>query len=294
MNNSKIVAPAQIDCGNSSHEVNVTINNAADATAVANSCPVVWGNVYLQPGSSGDINLDGIINITGNLRPTEDYGQYVGTNITSFSSSTLLHLGGDLSVYNANQLLTFAFPNLQHVFYAVFISSADILTTIDISSVPTAGNWFRINDVPTLATFKYLATIDGQSDAGIGFTRTGLTRLDGFTSSPGAFYATGSPFLAEINAQISGTTCSVTSNATWDQTGAVVFTENSGAVNVSLPNLVSTAGLLWIDNCSALAIPSLNSVNGSFTMNNASFTSLEAPNLGSINGDLNITGSFTG
>ena len=133
-----------------------------------------------------------------------------------------------------------------------------------------------------------------QGDGSVGLTETALTHVNGFTSTPYAFYVANSPFVEGIAVEISETRCLLTSDSSWEWTGSVIFAQNSAAVNISLPNLASTGGQLVLGNCSALSIPALNRVNGTFNMINATFKHLEAPNLGLINGSLNITGSFSG
>jgi hypothetical protein len=124
--------------------------------------------------------------------------------------------------------------------------------------------------------------------------QTGLKNLNGFTSNPGGVYFTQNDFLVQVTIEISGTTSIGPNTLSFDGTGVVLLSSNSGSVNVSLPNLSNIDGYMQLEKCSALSVPALYRINGSFTTQNATFNSLQAPNLGIINGTLNITGSFTG
>ena len=249
----------------------------------------------IAENSSGDINLDGLINITGSLGCDETYPEFTGTQITSIHSKSLTSIGDQLTLYVAPLIKNISFPNLQSVGGVIYIGEAPLLTSIDLSSVQTLGTWLRIFLAWKLTELKFPMNANGEhTQAGIGITATALKDLNNFISTPGGVYFTDNYFMEELTIDVSGTTFFGPNNQPLDGIGAIVVANNSAAVNVSLPNLSSTDGYIQVDNCSALSIPALYKINGSFTMQNASFRSLEAPNLGVVNGALNITGSFSG
>jgi hypothetical protein len=250
----------------------------------------------LAANSTGDINLDGLVSVTGNLRASDIYPNFTGTQITSFHSKSLISIGGGIALYVAPLLEYISLPGLQSVNQQIVIGDAPVLTLIDLSSAQTIGSMLRIFLAWNLIDLRFPVNANGgRAVGGIGITETALKDVSGFTSTPGDVYFYSNSILEEITVDISETTfLAPPPNDALDGTGVIVATNNSAAINVSLPNLIATRGYIMLDDCSALSIPALNSINGSFAMRNASFKSLEAPNLGLINGTLNITGSFTG
>lgn len=279
------------DCGSPSASITQIINNTAEARALANECPVFWGDIVIGPDSSGDIILDGLTNLTGSITPPVAYPNFTGTQITTIRSQSLLQIGS-ISIYAAPILQSVSFPKVQNVVTQIFIGESPKLTEIDLSSIQDCGAWLRIFDTPSLTLLKIPPGATG-SPSGIGITNTSLTSIDSFTSSPGGVYFGQNP-LSQLSLQITETVMTRSNNLSLDGIGTLTVWDNPSAINVSLPYLTSTGGDISLPNCSELSIPALNVVNGSFLMTNASFQSLLAPNLGFINGTLNITGSFTG
>jgi hypothetical protein len=281
------------DCGSPSTSITQIINNTAEARALANECPVFWGDIVIGPGSSGDIILDGLTNLTGSITPLVGYPNFTGTQITTVRSQSLLQIGGYISIYTAPILQSVSFPKVQNIVGQIYIGDSPKLTEIDLSSLQDCGSWLRIFDTPLLTLLKIPPSATG-SPGGIGITNTSLTFIDGFTSSPGGVYFGTNPSLSQLNLQMTETIMTRSNNLSLDGIGTLTVFDNPSAINISLPHLTSTGGDISLPNCSELSIPALNVVNGSFLMTNASFQSLLAPNLGLINGTLNITGSFTG
>jgi hypothetical protein len=115
--------------------------------------------------------------------------------------------------------------------------------------------------------------------------------MNGFTENPGGFSFYGNPYLKEVNLQIKETTQTIFL-PNFD--AFISIQNNSDSVKMNFPLLTAVASWIALDSPSELSITALSTVNGSFTMTNASFQSLSAPKLEFINGTLNITGSFTG
>jgi hypothetical protein len=86
----------------------MTVANSGDAIALA-SCTTFSGSIALATDISGDIALDGVVEITGNV--------YVGnaSELTSFSGDYLLTIGGNLTLDDVQTLHTFNFTELTSV-----------------------------------------------------------------------------------------------------------------------------------------------------------------------------------
>lgn len=283
------------DCGNSSTTAAATtINNAADATALAKACPTFFGNIVLAQNSTGDINFDGLVSVNGQIYPSAEASDFT-TQITGFHSSSLTSLSGDLGLFSSAVIEEISFSALRSMDGRIIIGELPLLKSIDLSSIESIGQWFRIFHVENLTDLKLPANIDtGRTTGGVGISETALRSVSGFTSTPGGIYLQSNYLLEDAVLDVSETTTLGPNNASLDGVGVVFVSGSAASVNVSLPQLSAIAGGLQVDNCSALSIPALYVVNGDFSMSNASFTTLEAPNLGRINGTLNITGSFTG
>ena len=260
--------------------------------ALSQECATFYGDIIIGPGSSGEFHLDGLTNLTGSIRPAVGYPGFYGTQMASLRSNSLLSIGGDIQVYNAPLIESIRFPNLQTLGERLYVGNCTVLNVIDLPSLQTLNLWLRLFLVESLTTFTYPQNIPAPSQ-GIGITNTALKSISGFSSTPGGVYFQNNP-LQELSLDITEAVFLAPNNLSSDGIGLVQVDENPNPINVSLPNLVSTGGGMSISNCSALSIPALNSINGSFVLENATFESVAAPNLGFINGTLNITGSFTG
>jgi hypothetical protein len=113
-------------------------------------CPTLWGDLVIQSNASGDINLDGIANITGSLIID------TGAIITSLHSRTLQQAGG-LYVTSAPVLQNIRFPNLESITSDEQISVGDApgLNLIDLSSLQTPGEFLQVYSTPNLTSFEY-------------------------------------------------------------------------------------------------------------------------------------------
>jgi hypothetical protein len=248
-----------------------------------------------MPDASGDIDLDGIINITGGLSTAGPDGNFPGTGITSLHSRTLRQTGG-LYISSAPLLQNISFPNLESITSdeQIYIGNASELSLIDLSSIQTGGEFIQIFLTPNLTDFKYPMNVSlAATTWGVSIVETGLTSINGFTDNPGGISFYGNPNLREVSLQINETTEAYFLPQPF-RAGFIRIQNSSDAVRINFPLLTAVASWIALDNPSELSIPALSIVNGSFTMTNASFKSLSAPSLGFINGSLNITGSFSG
>src|SRR2546421_6725362 len=123
------------DCGSSSTTITQIINNTAEARALANECPVFWGDIVIGPDSSGDIILDGLTNLTGSITPPAPIPNFTGTQITTIRSQSLLQIGGSIKIYTAPMLQSVSFPKVQNVVGQIYIGDSPKLTEIDMSSI---------------------------------------------------------------------------------------------------------------------------------------------------------------
>ena len=283
------------DCGNSTNAFIHHIYDAADASVLASSCPTIWGDLVIMPDASGDIDLDGVTNITGNLQTVNLAGNFPTTGITSIHSRTLRQMGG-LDIYSVPLLQNISFPNLESIAGdgQIYIGNALELSLIDLSSIQTGGEFIQIFSTPSLTNYKYPMNVSlAPTTWGIVIAGTGLTSINGFTDNPGGISFYDNPNLKEVSLQINETTEAYFLPQPF-RAGSIAIRNSSDAVRINFPFLAAVASWIALDNPSELSIPALSIVNGSFTVTNASFKSLSAPNLEFINGSLNITGSFSG
>jgi hypothetical protein len=108
----------------------------------------------IGPGSSGDIILDGLTNLTGSITPLVGYPNFTGTQITTIRSQSLLQIGGYINIYTAPMLQSVSFPKVQNIVEQIYIGDSPKLTEIDLSSLQDCGSWLRIFDTPLLTLLK--------------------------------------------------------------------------------------------------------------------------------------------
>src|SRR5579871_4797964 len=137
------------DCGNSTNAFSHHIYGAADASILASSCPTIWGDLVIMPNASGDIDLNGVTNITGNLKTADLVGNAPSTGITSIHSRTLRQTGG-LDIYSVPLLQNISFPNLESIAGGgqIYIGNALELSLIDLSSIQTGAEFIQIFSTP--------------------------------------------------------------------------------------------------------------------------------------------------
>ena len=266
--------------------------SSADATALATQCQELWGNVELAPNISGTITLDGIKSIAASLESTTENG---GFQLTGIDSLSLLQIGVGLNLTAMSMLQSVSFPNLQSIGAILALAFLPSLKTINFSSLRSTGGQLLIQDVPELEVMAISPDLASPTNLGLSFINTGLASINGFISSGGSVNIINNTRLSQVDLQITNTNVTLLSNdEVYVGTGYVKIIDNAPSVNISLPNLMTTAGSIAFGNCSELSIPALSIVGGDFVIINASFSSLTAPNLSLINGTLNVTGSFTG
>ena len=283
--------------------MNQILNNASDAIKLARQCPVVWGNVQIGPNITGILSLDGITNITGDLRNWDVNHTTTNHHATGIESRSLLQVDGLLDIQDQPEVQSIIFPNLLRVGKDVFMGRLPSCTKIDLSSLQSAGDSVWISRTPIVDILAIPAGLvppsavspnGTKSFYGVNIGYTDASSITGFTSSVGTVDIEDNPFLGKVEIEISDTHVDISHNGTgFLNTGYVSIYSNAPSVNISLPNLATTASSMTLGNCSELFIPALSIIGGSLQITNASFSSFSAPNLSSIDGNLNITGNFT-
>jgi hypothetical protein len=257
-----------VDCSESNY-----INSSADATAIAQECPILQQYLFIEPSAAGAISLDGLEQIGVSL-------MFKDANlITSVSSNSLRSTGYWFQFVNLSSLVTLSFPKLETIGQALDIEDTPALETLQLANGVSIG-----------------ANYDGWNQL-VNVTNTGLAEIKGWMNATSTYniWIAHNRNLRTVNLLVDQILLypAGTNGAGTDTGGSLFIMNNGQSVNVSLPNLFTIGNTLTIGDCSELSIPSLSRISGSMEMINARFSSLSAPSLARIQGDLNITGAFS-
>lgn len=271
----------------------LSISNSSRTAEIA-GCEIFDGDISLGSGLNGTVSLDGIVNITGDLR---------------FS------YGSDVSILRA--------PNLVTIGDTFSISYNDLLTTLDFPSLRNIGTVY-INNAPNLTEF---VSTDGVSNIstieviGTGFTNLGwlqsvnLSRLE-VTRNP-RLNNISLPLVNVWNSiriaqngpalRLSLPTLEAVNNVTISHVSEIELpslewvTYSLGFIMnyfeaLSIEKLYNVDDLMLWNNTalSLLELPGLVNATGDIVTNgNAALETLSLPNLARVEGDLGLNGSFT-
>src|SRR5690349_1350436 len=86
-----------------------TIQNSGDATALASACSTFSGSIAIATGTTDDIALDGLQQLSGNLVGTDN------SNIKRISASDLETLDGEMQLDGLTRLFNVDFPKLKTI-----------------------------------------------------------------------------------------------------------------------------------------------------------------------------------
>jgi hypothetical protein len=257
-----------VDCSVSNY-----INSSADATAIAQECPILQQYLFIEPSAAGAISLDGLEQIGVSL-------MFKDANlITSVSSNSLRSTGYWFQFLNLSSLVTLSFPKLEIIGQALDIEDTPALETLQLANGVSIGanydSWNQLVNVINTGLAEIKGWMNATSTYNISIAHNRNLRTVNLLVDQILLYPAG------------------TNGAGTDPGGSLFIMNNGQSVNVSLPNLFTIGNTLTIGNCSELFIPSLSGISGSMEMINARFSSLSAPSLARIQGDLNITGAFS-
>lgn len=244
-----------------------TIENQAEATAIASACKTFTGSIEISPKVFGGISFDGIKQITGDLTAIG------AVNMTTLQANDLASLGGKLKFTSLTILSTLAFPKL---------------TKVD------AIEWTTLNNLQQL-TFTA-----GLSQANTVFiTDTALTSLDGINlAQVGNFEITNNAFLRTISTQVGNITQALTINNNGPNLKLsfpnLIWAYNMTVRNVSsfsIPSLASinTTFGVYGSYMDSIIAPNLTKVGGDVAfVADSSLTNISMPLLQTIGGGLLI------
>ncbi|KAH8198038.1 hypothetical protein TruAng_007813 [Truncatella angustata] len=176
----EIVAAAS-DCGDGSATTTITIANSGDASSLASACATIEASVSIGAGAGGDIELDGVQVIRGELQVESCSALGCDEETTTrISSSTLELVDGDVNIANLSGLQNLSFPALGEVKGQFSVHDLDSLDTLNLSALSSVGN-LTISNVRQLYYLKLgIAQANKVSVTG---NKQLVLQLDGTTTS---------------------------------------------------------------------------------------------------------------
>jgi hypothetical protein len=273
-----------------------TIQNSGDATALASGCSTFSGSIAIATGTTDDIALDGLQQLSGNLVGTDN------SNIKRISASDLETLDGELQLDGLTRLYNVDFPKLK---------------TVD------SIKW---NALPNLQGIGFTATVEKAKKVDI--QNTGLRNLKGINiQQVETFYIANNGYINEISMQLSNVTKALTfaennenlkvdlpnlvwaANLTFRFCGSVSLPSlqgcngslglyNNGFQSFSAPNLTTVGQALAIaknENLSNITFPQLTKINDNLQIaNNSALIEVTGfPELKSIGGAFDVSGNMS-
>jgi hypothetical protein len=110
-----------------------TITSQIDADALNNACPTVTGDVTLATNATGNISLDGIRVINGNLASESCTDNCF--SLTSLSSSTLVSVSQNMSLISLSGLTSVSLPGLQVIGAQFYLDALPNLQNLSIHAL---------------------------------------------------------------------------------------------------------------------------------------------------------------
>jgi hypothetical protein len=270
------------------------VASGSDASTLARQCHTIWGNLEITSSTSGDVTLNGVKNITGNLGPANDYDIATNTQLTNLESQSLEQIGLWLDIPPASHLQTIRLPHLQSIGTGINLVSLPSLKAIDLSGLQSVGQQFLLVNASRLESLAIPRNVASDDSLAISITGTNLESLNSFAVKVQNLDLSYNPRLSQVTVYLSETQGAWFPNGTALVDGHISLYNNAHSVSVSFPDLVSTVGYIELWACSHIFVPSLSVVGGGLYLRDATFASFAAPNLKTVNGTVNITGAFSG
>jgi hypothetical protein len=272
----------------------ITIQNSGDATALA-SCSTIDGSIEIAEGTTGNIALDGISKISGDLIANNV------TGITGLSGTDLQEIEGEFNLRSLTVLTSLNFPRLttvdgiswitlpalQGLSFTTGVQELNMLEISDTNLNSLDGINLEVADTITVTNNRYLQSINMQLGNVTNGIIIGANSRDLVIEFPNLIWAQNmtisncsefsAPSLESINGSVAFyySTFKTLSAANLTEVGQdLTFVANNELTNISMPMLTSV-GSLAIANNSAL-----EEVNG-------------FPELATIAGALDFDGAFT-
>jgi len=244
-----------------------TIQNSGDATALASACSTFSGSIAIATGTTDDIALDGLRQLSGNLVGTEN------SNIKRISAADLESLDGEMQFDGLTRLYNIDFPKLK-----------------SIDSI----KW---NALPNLQGIGFTAEVEKAKKVDI--QNTGLRNLKGINiERVETLFIANNGYITEISMQLANVTKGLTfaennetlkvelPNLTWAANLTFRF-----CASVSLPSLQGCNGSLGLYNngFESFSAPNLTAVGQALALaKNEKLSNMTFPQLTKITDNLQI------
>lgn len=236
---------------------------------MAGSCSTFKGDLTIDSGIAGSLNLDGFKKIDGTVK------LFNATNLHSISSSTLEEITGSLS-----------------------LSSLTQLTELKFDQLTTVTDKLQLEAVPALSQLGFTKGVS--KVGGIYITNTGLSSLSGIKlDTVGDFEATNNRKLNKVDVNDVNNITGLLDFSANSLDLKVTFPNLKTARNmtfrnvssISIPSLKKTDGLLGIYATYAknFSAPNLTETGGDLVFDgNSKLTSISLPKLQTVKGGFQI------
>lgn len=274
----------------------ITIASSADASQIADCAPYN-GDVIISSDASGQISLDGVGSISGDLRCTN------ASQLTAISADQLSEIGGifDLeelqimsslqmsALVGVNQIKWIALPALQSLNFAQGVAKANQVYISNTGLTDLAGIELEQVASMDINNNQYLKTINVNG-------LTNVTQSLSFSANGMNLEIEFPNLLNAANLTFRNVT-SISMPSLEIVPGSMGFYSN-GFESFAAPNLTSTGNTIAIVDSPSLtdiSFPMLETVGGGIIIaNNTKLTSLvgDFNSLETIDGDINFYGTF--
>ncbi|KJX96450.1 gpi-anchored cell wall organization protein ecm33 [Zymoseptoria brevis] len=305
-----VAAGAAAQCGNGG---TATIQNSGDASALA-SCQTYDGSIAIATDVSGNIAIDGVRKITGDLIANNV------TGLTGLSAQNLQEVEGSFELTSLTVLTSLNFPvltkldtiswitlpALQGLSFTTGVQELNGLEISDTELSSLDGINLEVADTIIVTNNRYLTSINMQLGNVTDSIILGANSKDLVIEFPNLIWANNmtisncSEFTAQSLETVNGSvafyysTFKTLSAANLTEVGGdLTFVANNELTNISMPMLESV-GSLAIANNSALeevnGFASLATISGAVDFDGA-FTAVELPKLDDVRGAFTIVSS---
>ncbi|ERF74911.1 hypothetical protein EPUS_08963 [Endocarpon pusillum Z07020] len=290
----------------------INIQHQGDAEAIA-ECSIIEGDVLIGSSVSGTLAIDGVEEITGDLTCVN------ATQLTSLSANNLATIGGKFELEELQILSTLAFDSLTEVLTIQWIAlpalqsltfnrGVSTVTNILVSNTGlTSLNGLELETVGLMDinNNRYLDTVDVNNmrivNTSISFaanSRTLEIKLPNLQQAANMTFRNVSdvqvPSLSYVNGSIGfySNTFESISLPNLTETGqALVFQDNMGLSNISVPQIIQIGAALNINNNPDLLVidgfPALETVVGALDFSGV-FDEVNLPALSDARGGFNM------
>jgi len=237
----------------------------------------------LTPSTTGQISLNGVGKVTGDLKAIN------APQLSAISADSLKSIGGKLDFAGLTTLSSLSFPNLTAV-NQFRLSLLPALQTIDFGSM-SIGDTFDLEGLTTLTSLNFpsltsvsqlrLASLPALQT--LDFGQRPLQAKDVFVTNTGLQNLTGlhPTSLASLTISNNPSLQLIRMDELVNITDILYMQANAWSIEVDFPTL-QRAGNLSFWNISSLGLQALTQVEDSFACYGSSFDFLPAPNLTTI------------